>query len=78
LAPFFTARYRRIAARRGKKRAAVAIAHSLLVAVYHVLKDGVLFQDLGPSHFDRRNQDAIVRRSLHRLEALGFKVTFRR
>jgi transposase len=72
---FFTARYRRIAARRGKKRAAVAIAHSLLIAVYHVLKDGVVFEDLGASHFDRRNQDAIVRRSVHRLEALGFKVT---
>jgi len=72
---FFTARYRRIAARRGKKRAAIALAHSLLLAVYHVLKDGVVFQDLGPAHFERRNRDAIVRRSLHRLEALGYKVT---
>ncbi len=72
---FFTARYRRIAARRGRKRAAIAIAHSLLIAVYHVLKQGVVFQDLGPSHFDRRNQDAVVRRSLHRLQALGYKVT---
>jgi transposase len=72
---FFTARYRRIAGRRGKKRAAIAIAHSLLVAVYHVLKDGVVFQDLGPSYFDRRNSDAILRRSLHRLQALGYKVT---
>ncbi len=71
---FFTARYRRIAARRGKKRAAIATAHSLLIAVYHVLRDGVVFQDLGPSYFERRNQDAIVRRSLHRLEALGYKV----
>jgi len=72
---FFTARYRRLAARRGRKRAAVAIAHSLLIAVYHVLKDGVVFQDLGPTHFERRNQEAIVRRSLHRLESLGYKVT---
>lgn len=72
---FFTARYRRIAARRGKKRAAIATAHSLLVAIYHVLKDGVVFQDLGPAYFERRNRDAIVRRSLHRLEALGYRVT---
>jgi transposase len=72
---FFTARYRRLAGRRGKKRAAVAIAHSLLVAVYHVLKDGVVFQDLGPAHFERQNRDAIVRRSLQRLEGLGYKVT---
>lgn len=72
---FFTARYRRIAARRGKKRAAIATAHSLLVAIYYVLKDGVVFQDLGPASFERRNRDAIVRRSLHRLEALGYRVT---
>ncbi len=72
---FFTARYRRIASRRGKKRAAIATAHSLLIAVYHVLRDGVVFQDLGPAHFERRNVDAIVRRSLHRLEVLGYKVT---
>src|SRR5439155_16831716 len=72
---FFTARYRRLAARRGKKRAAVAIAHSLLIAIYHVLKDGVVFQDLGPAHFEQRNRDAIVRRSLRRLEGLGYKVT---
>jgi transposase len=72
---FFTARYRRIAARRGKKRAAIATAHSLLIAVYHVLKDGVVFQDLGPTHFEHRNREAIARRSLHRLEALGYKVT---
>jgi transposase len=72
---FFTARYRRLAGRRGTKRAAVAIAHSLLVAVYHLLKDGVVYQDLGPAHFERHNRDAIARRSLRRLESLGYKVT---
>jgi len=72
---FFTARYRRIAARRGRKRAAIAIAHSLLIAVYHLLKEGVLFQDLGPSHFERRDHDAVARRSLAKLQALGYKVT---
>lgn len=72
---FFTARYRRIATRRGKKRAAIATAHSLLIAVYHVLKDGVVFQDLGPTYLERHNREALVRRSLHRLAALGYKVT---
>lgn len=72
---FFTARYRRIATRRGTKRAAIATAHSLLVAVYHLLRDGVVFQDLGPAHFERRNAEAIARRSLRHLEALGYKVT---
>jgi len=65
----------RPAARRGRKRAAIVIAHSLLVAVYHVLNDGVVFQDLGPTHYQRLNGEAVARRSLHRLELLGYKVT---
>lgn len=72
---FFTARYHRIGARRGKKRAAIAVAHSLRVAIYHLLKDGTVFQDLGPNHFERRNHDAVLRRSLRRLEQLGYRVT---
>lgn len=72
---FFTARFHRLARRLGNKRAAVAIAHSLLVAVYHVLKDGVVFQDLGPEYFPQQNRDAMLRRSVRRLETLGYKVT---
>ena len=72
---FFTARYRRIAARRGNKRAAIAVAHSLLVAIFHVLRDGALFQDLGPTHFEQRHREAIAQRSLRRLQSLGYKVT---
>ena len=74
-ANFFTARYHRIAARRGKKRAAVAVAHSLLVAIYHLLKDGTVFQDLGAQHWEVRHREAIARRSLRRLEQLGYRVT---
>ena len=72
---FFTARHRRIAARRGNKRAAVASAHSLLVAIYHMLRDGTVFQDLGPMHFEKLNREAVTRRSLRRLEQLGYRVT---
>ena len=72
---FFTARYHRIAARRGKKRVAIAIAHSLLVAIYHLLRDGTVFQDLGPNHWDDRHREAVARRSLRRLEQLGYQVT---
>jgi transposase len=72
---FFTARHRRIAARRGNKRAAIASAHSLLVTIYHLLRDGTVFQDLGPLHFDNRNREAVRRRSLRRLEQLGYRVT---
>jgi len=72
---FFTARHRRIAARRGNKRAAIASAHSLLVAIYHMLRDGTVFQDLGPMHFEKLNREAVTRRSLRRLEQLGYRVT---
>lgn len=69
--------YRRLAARRGKKRAIVAVAHALLVAIYHMLKDGTAYQDLGPDHFDHINRQALVRRSVRRLERLGFEVSIK-
>jgi len=72
---YFAALYRRIAARRGKKRAIVAVAHALLTVIYHMLRDGTVYHDLGPGHFDRLDRDAIVRRSIRRLERLGLRVT---
>jgi hypothetical protein len=64
-----------VAARRGKKRAIVAVGHSLLVAAYHMLRDGVEYQDLGPNHFDRLQPEALTRMLVKRLERLGHKVT---
>ena len=75
---YLSALYHRVAARRGAKRAAVAAAHAILVVVYHMLRDGTLYQDLGADHFDRLNQDAVVRRTVKRLEALGYKVALER
>ena len=72
---YLSAQYRRLAARRGKKKAAVAVAHSILVISYHLLKDGSTFTDLGGDFFDRRDQDALERRLVNRLEALGNKVS---
>jgi len=72
---FFSARYHRLAARRGPKRAAMALAHSLLVAIYSMLRHGAYFVDLGPTHYDQRRRDLIARRSVQRLEELGYKVT---
>ena len=72
---YFAALYQRIAARRGKKRAIVAVAHSLLIVIYHMLQDGTVYQDLGANHFDRLNREAVARRSIRRLEKLGYKVT---
>ena len=70
---FFTARHRRRAPRRGKKRAIVTVAHSLLVAIYHLLRDGTTFQDFGPQHWDDNNRDRTIQRSVHRLEQLGLR-----
>lgn len=71
---YLAAQYRRIAARRGKKRAAVAVAHSILVIAYHMLKRGTIYTDLGSDYFERRNEQHIKRQLVKRLENLGYKV----
>jgi transposase len=68
------AQYRRLAARRGKSRAAVAVGHTILVIVFHVLRDGPVSHDLGPHDFDERDRRAVERRLVHRLEGLGSTV----
>ncbi len=72
---YLAAQYRRLTARRGKKRAAVAVAHSILKIAFHIIKNGTTYVDLGPNYFDQRDQQATQRRAVRRLEALGFKVT---
>jgi transposase len=71
---YLAAQYHRIAARRGGKRASVAVAHSILVIGYHLLRQGRPYRDLGAAFFDERDREALVRRSVRRLEALGYKV----
>ncbi|MHB8625344.1 MAG: IS110 family RNA-guided transposase [Aggregatilineales bacterium] len=72
---YLGAQFRRLAARRGKKRAAVAVARSILVIVYHMLRDGTTYQELGGDYFDKLNQEQVERRLVKRLEQLGHKVT---
>jgi transposase len=72
---YLAAQYRRLAARRGKKRALVAVAHSLLVIIYHVLGRKVEYQDLGPDYFDRLEPERMRRHLVRRLQALGYEVT---
>src|SRR5919106_1867143 len=71
---YFAAQYRRLAPRRGKKRAIAAVAHSILVSIYHMLRDNVAYQELGGDYFDARDRLAIVRRAARRIEGLGHKV----
>ncbi len=72
---YLGAQYRRLAARRGKSRAAVAVGHSILVILYHMLRAGTPYHDLGSRYFDERDRQAVERRLIRRLEGLGYKVT---
>jgi transposase len=72
------AQYRRIAARRGKKRAAVAVGHTILVMAYHVLTRRELYRELGPNYFDEHDRRRVERRLVARLEQLGYSVDLKR
>lgn len=74
---FLGERYRRIARRRGKKKAIVAVGRSILVIVWHLLSDeNAHYQDLGPDYYDNRiGPERIKRNHIRQLEALGYKVT---
>ncbi len=72
---YLGAQYRRLAARRGAKRAAVAVGHTILVIAHHLLRDGTPYQDLGVTYFDERDRLAVERRLVRRLETLGYSVT---
>lgn len=71
---YLGAQYRRIAARRGANRAAIAVAHSIVVIAYYLLKRGEDYRDLGSNYFDDRQHDQVKKRLTHRLEALGYSV----
>jgi transposase len=72
---YFAAQYRQLARRRGRKRALVAVAHSLLVRAYYLLQRGTRYDELGGNYFDERDRQAVERRLVRRLEQLGHKVT---
>jgi transposase len=71
---YFQAQFRRLAGRRGRKRAIVAVAHSILTDVYFILKHGRTYKDLGADHFDRISRDRVRRYHVKRLQDLGYKV----
>ena len=74
---YLAAQYRRLAPKRGKKRALMAVGHTMLVIVYHLLKHQQEYQDLGRDYFDRLDPDRLQRYLVKRLEALGLEVTLR-
>jgi transposase len=72
---YLSAQYRRMVKRMGKKKALVAVAHSLLVIIYHVLKERTEYKDLGGDYFERRDVEKQRKRLIKQLESLGLKVT---
>lgn len=74
-ASYLHAQFLRLKARRGAKKAILAVAASMLTAAYFMLRDGVPYHDLGPQHFDRRHRDNTIRRLVRRLHDLGCHIS---
>lgn len=72
---YLGAQYRRLSARKGSNRAALAVGHSILTISYHMMDRGTSFQELGADYFDRRNPERVKDRLVTRLERLGYKVS---
>ena len=75
-ATYLGARYRRLAPRLGKKKAIVAVEHSILIAVWHMLTDDIGYHDLGGDYFARLDPERAMRRIVQQANALGFTVRF--
>jgi transposase len=71
---YYYAKYCKISARRGGKRALIAVAHSMLLAIYHILKQKQHFADLGSDYFNTINAERILKRNLRSLHDLGYEV----
>ena len=72
---YLSAQYRRLATRRGKKKAAVAVGHTILVIAYCLLERSCSYEELGGNYFDKRDRQGVERRLVRRLEGLGYKVS---
>ena len=75
---FLGAYYRRLCKRMGRKKALVALAHRMLIIIYHVLKDDEPFRELGEQYATEKERESSKRRALHRLEQLGYVRCFTR
>jgi len=72
---YLSAQYHRLAGRRGKKRAIVATAHSILVISYHILKRQQPYQELGGNYFDERKKESVLHSLVKRISKLGYEVS---
>ena len=72
---YLSSQYHRFAARRGKSRAAVTVAHSILTISYYIVKRKQPYIELGPTYYEERKRDAVLKQSIKKLESLGYEVT---
>jgi hypothetical protein len=72
---YLHAQYQRLRARRGHSKAVTAVGHSILIAAWHMLQTGELYNDPGADYFTRQHPDRVTRRLVRQLEALGHTVT---
>lgn len=72
---YYRAQFFRLQARRGPQKAVCAVAASILTAIYHMLKDGTLHQDLGAAYFDQRSPESKAKRLARQIAKLGYEVT---
>ena len=74
---YLKARYHRLASRRGKKRACLAIGHTILIMAYHIIKEQCTYSELGADYFDRLNKEKVVMRLVSRIQSLGYELYLR-
>jgi transposase len=72
---YLSAQYRRLAGRRGKKKAMVAVGHSILIIIFHVLREQKPYEEIGGNYFDERERQGVEKRLVQRLEKLGYEVS---
>lgn len=72
---FFSARFKRLCARRGYNRALVAVQHSMITAIWHILSTGEYYRDLGGDYYTRRSPQQVIRRKIKDLQAAGYQIT---
>jgi len=75
---YLQARYHRLASQRGRKRATMAVAHTLLIIAYHIVKERCTYNELGADYFDQLNGQYLVKRFTSRIETLGYHVTLQK
>lgn len=72
---YLSALFWRVSSRGGSKKAALAVAHRMLIIAYHIIRDGTVYEELGGNHYDRLHRDRSARRLIRRLEQIGFAVS---